>query len=349
MGASTPARGRSVRSIRRRSVEPGIDGLVRIAGADRPGAPVVVEARAAGLDLAAWLRESQETVDSHLHDAGAVVFRKFQVATAADFANVAGHGGDERLLDYMYGSTPRTKESKGVYTSSEYPPEATIAQHNEMAYARNWPLRLWFFCQLNATSGGETPLADSRRVLERIPSSVRERFERDGIMYVRNYGGGVDLPWQQVFETDDRETVEGFCAANEIDLEWLPDGGLRTRQICQVVAEHPRTHEVAWFNQAHLFHTSSLPAAVREDLLASFGPEQLPRNALYGDGSVIEDEAFTEIRAAFEAETVATPWQTGDVMLVDNMLMSHGRNPYQGPRKVLVAMSGAWSALEGTR
>jgi hypothetical protein len=106
---------------------------------------------------------------------------------------------------------------------------------------------------------------------------------------------------------------------------------------------------MAWFNQAHLFHTSSLPAAVREDLLASFGPEQLPRNALYGDGSVIEDEALTEIRAAFEAETVATPWQTGDVMLVDNMLMSHGRNPYDGPRKVLVAMSGAWSALKETR
>ncbi|MFC3898206.1 TauD/TfdA family dioxygenase [Lentzea rhizosphaerae] len=344
MGASTPAR--SVRAIRRRSVEPGIDGFAHITESDRPGAPAVVEARTAGLDLSVWLRGNQETVDRHLYTAGAVVFRNFKVATAADFAAVAGDGGDEKLLDYVYGSTPRTKESKGVYTSTEYPPEETIPQHNEMAYARDWPLRLWFFCQLNAQGGGETPLADSRRVLERIPAAVRERFERDGIMYVRNYGGGVDLPWQQVFETDDRETVERFCAANEIELEWLPDGGLRTRQICQAVVEHPRTHEVAWFNQAHLFHTSSLPAAVREDLLATFSPEQLPRNALYGDGTVIEDEAFTEIRAAFEAETVATPWQTGDVMLVDNILMSHGRNPYQGPRKVLVAMSGAWSALQ---
>jgi len=349
MGASTPARGRSVRSVRRQSLQGGIDGFVRITDAERPGVPAVVEARAEGFDLAAWLRGHQETVERHLYDAGAVVFRKFQVATAADFANVAGNGGDERLLDYVYGSTPRTKESRGVYTSSEYPPEATIPQHNEMAYARDWPLRLWFFCQLDATSGGETPLADSRRVLARIPSSVRERFERDGIMYVRNYGSGVDLPWQQVFETDDRDTVAAFCAANDIDLEWLPDGGLRTRQTCQVVAEHPGTHETVWFNQAHLFHTSSLPAAVRADLLESFGPEQLPRDARYGDGSVIEDDAFTGIRAAFEAETVATPWQTGDVLLVDNMLMSHGRRPYQGPRKVLVAMSGAWSALEGAR
>jgi alpha-ketoglutarate-dependent taurine dioxygenase len=341
MGASTPPRGRSVRSIRRQSVEPGADGLVRVTEADRPGAPVVVEARAAGLDLAAWLRDSQDTVDRRLRTAGAVLFRGFQVS---DFAAVAGRGGDEQLLDYVYGSTPRTREAQGVYTSSEYPPEATIPQHNEMAYARDWPLRLWFFCELNATRGGATPLADSRRVLERIQAAVRDRFERDGIMYVRNYGGGVDLPWQQVFETDDRATVERYCAAHEIDLEWLPGGGLRTRQTCQVLAEHPGTHEVAWFNQAHLFHTSSLPTAVREDLLASFGPEQLPRNALYGDGTAIEDEAFTGIRAAFDAETVATPWRTGDVMLVDNILMSHGRTPYEGPRKVLVAMSGAWSA-----
>lgn len=349
MGASTPAPGRSVRSIRRRSVEPGIGGFVHITGADRPGVPAVVEARTAGLDLGAWLRANQETVDGHLHAAGAVVFRNFKVASAADFAGVAGGDGDERLLDYVYGSTPRTRESAGVYTSTEYPPEETIPQHNEMAYARDWPLRLWFFCQTNAESGGETPLADSRRVLRRIPSSVRQRFERDGIMYVRNYGGGVDLPWQQVFETDDRATVVRFCEANEIDLEWLPDGGLRTRQVCQAVAEHPSTHEVVWFNQAHLFHPSGLPAAVREHLLTSFGPEQLPRNALYGDGSVIEDGALTEIRAAYEPETVATPWRTGDVMLVDNLLMSHGRNPYRGARKVLVAMSGSWRALQGAR
>jgi alpha-ketoglutarate-dependent taurine dioxygenase len=31
-------------------------------------------------------------------------------------------------------------------------------------------------------------------------------------------------------------------------------------------------------------------------------------------------------------------WERGDVLLLDNYLVAHGRNPYEGPRKILVAM-----------
>ena len=188
--------------------------------------------------------------------------------------------------------------------------------HNENAYAKHWPMRVWFFCVQPALEGGETPLADSRAVLARLRPEVRERFMRYGVRYVRNYGAGVDLPWQEVFQTTDRAEVEAYCRAANIEFEWLGDGKLRTAQVCQAVATHPKTGEMVWFNQAHLFHVSNVGPEVEQSLRAVFGQEGLPRNAFYGDGAPIEPEVLEEIRAAYAAESIRFAWQTGDIAVV---------------------------------
>ncbi|MFF2848885.1 TauD/TfdA family dioxygenase [Streptomyces sp. NPDC058001] len=322
---------------RRRAVGTTLADLVHITPSARPAAPVVVTARHAGITLTAWLKANAEAVEIHLHQVGAVLCRGFAVGSAEDFAEVVAAADDE-LLDYVYGSTPRSRELDKVYTSTEYPADQTIAQHNELSYATSWPAKLWFCCLVPAAEGGQTPLADSRRVLERIPPEVRERFERHGVMYTREYGTGVDLTWQQTFETADRGTVERFCAENGIRTEWGPHDTLRTTQVCQAVAEHPLTGERVWFNQAHLFHPSILPPDVRASLASSRAG--LSRDVCYGDGTPIDDAELEEVRRAYEAETHSFDWAVGDVLIVDNILVAHGRRPYRGSRRVLVAMSG---------
>ena len=168
-------------------------------------------------------------------------------------------------------------------------------------------------------------------------------FAERGVMYVRNYGSGVHLPWEVVFQTKERSEVERFCQEQGIAFEWKPDGGLRTRQVCQGVAVHPHTGETLWFNQAHLFHVSSLGASARQSLQELFREEELPRHAHFGDGSTIPEEVLEQVREAFRAECIEYPWQRGDVLLVDNMLVAHGRSPYSGPRRVLVAMAEPFS------
>jgi hypothetical protein len=121
---------------------------------------------------------------------------------------------------------------------------------------------------------------------------------------------------------------------------------LWTSQKCQAVVEHPVTGADLWFNQAHLFHTSALPADVRASML-DLDPSQLPRQAYYGDGEPIEDSTLDEVRAALEAEIVREPWERGDVLLIDNMLVSHGRDPYEGPRRILVAMTDEYDGRIG--
>ncbi|MGK3988242.1 TauD/TfdA family dioxygenase [Sorangium sp. So ce136] len=274
---------------------------------------------------------------------GAVLFRGFAVRSLADFHAFVRLVTPE-LLDYTFGSTPRSHVQDRIYTSTEYPAHQHIPLHNEQSYTLDWPLKIWFHCAQAAPEGGSTPLADSREVYRRIPPRIRERFAAKKVMYVRNYGNGLDLPWQKVFGTSDRAEVERFCRTAGIECSWKADGELRTRQVCQAVATHPRTGEHVWFNQAHLFHVSNLEPAAREALLSIFAEQDLPRNALYGDGSPIEGAALDEIRDVYRQLAVEFAWREGDVLLADNMLVAHGRAPYRGPRKVLVAMAEPYRA-----
>lgn len=300
--------------------------------------PLVISPAIEGVNLVLWATSQREFIEAHLRKHGAILFRNFGVKSLIEFEAFIGAISAE-MLEYTYRSTPRSQVQGKIYTSTEYPADQAIPLHNEMSYASSWPMKIWFWCAQAAQEGGETPIADSRKVFERIAPEIRERFLQKKVMYVRNYGEGLDLTWQNVFQTADRSVVEAYCRSAGIDFEWKSGDRLRTRQICQAVAAHPQTGEMVWFNQAHLFHVSSLPAPVREVLLAEFDEEDLPRNSYYGDGSPLEPSVLDEIREAYNQESIVFPWQEGDVLMLDNMLVAHGRRPFVGPRQVLVGMA----------
>jgi alpha-ketoglutarate-dependent taurine dioxygenase len=158
-------------------------------------------------------------------------------------------------------------------------------------------------------------------------------------MYVRNFGSGVDLSWQEVFQTGNRSEVDAYCGEHGIQAEWLGGERLRTQHVVQASVESPKTGRKCWFNQAHLFHLSSLPEEVQNELRDSFAEDELPRNAMFGDGTALDAADLAEIRAAYAAEEIAFGWRAGDVLVVDNIQFAHGRRPYCGLRSILVAMA----------
>lgn len=225
-----------------------------------------------------------------------------------------------------------------VYTSSEYHPQETIVQHNEAAYSNEWPMRIGFCCIVAPETGGQTPITDSHLVYTLIDRSIVEEFNRKKLMYVRNYSD-VDLHWQEVFQTTKKEQVEAYCKANRIHFEWLPDGALRTRQTTQATITHPVAKKPLWFNQAHLFHISALSPDNQRDLLGTLGEDMLPRNVYFADGSPIEAEVLDHVRKIYQQQLITFDWEENDLLLLDNMLFTHGRNPFTGSRKVLVGMA----------
>jgi alpha-ketoglutarate-dependent taurine dioxygenase len=290
------------------------------------------------LNIFAWLEENKKLLEEYLIKFGGILLRGFDVYSVSEFNKIV-QIFCPNLLDYIYRSTPRTQLGSKIYTATEYPADRRIPLHNENSYSKTWPQKIFFFSVVVATKGGETPIADSRRVYNSMDRSIRTKFEKKRILYVRNYTPGIDLSWQEVFQTDSKDTVNQYCRDNDIQQVWNAKGpALTTRQICQATLVHPVSREYVWFNQAHLFHISALDENDRIALINQLGIENMPRNTFYGDGEPIETEVLDHIRKVYDQEKIKFQWQKGDLMMLDNILTAHAREPFEGPRKIAVAM-----------
>ena len=297
---------------------------------------LVVEPAQDDVDLVSWAAAHRDFIEARLADTGAILFRGFALADVADFERFTTALCPELFSEY--GDLPRAALGGRIYTSTPYPPDQWILFHNESSHMDRWPLKQFFHCLQPAAEGGETPLADCRRVYQRLAPALRNAFESRGVSYVRNFIPGVDVSWQEFFRTEDRGEVEEACRAAGLAAEWRGDGGLRTKKTCPAVARHPKTGETLFFNQIQAHHVSCLDPEVQESLRVLFDEDSLPRNVYYGDGTSIDSAVMQEIVAVYHEVSLSFPWQKGDVVLLDNMLMSHSRAPFSGERKIVVAM-----------
>ncbi len=295
--------------------------------------------------LSEWLNQHSDSVRTLLGDKGVVLLRGLNVSSSKQFREILSAISQNDLLSYEFRSTPRTSLKGNIYTSTEYPADQCIAQHNENAYTNDWPMILGFFCLIPPEQDGATPVCDSHVIYKALPSELVDKFEQKGLMYVRNFSE-IDLPWQEVFQTDSRDDVEQICRQRQINFEWSTSTCLRIEQKRPATITHPMSGKPLWFNQAHLFHHSNLLPEVLDNLLQQRCHTELTRNVYFGDGEEISLDELSIIRAAYEKHTVFEPWQKGDVMLLDNMAFTHGRQRYQGNRKVLVGMSSPYSSLK---
>ncbi|WP_331732566.1 TauD/TfdA family dioxygenase (plasmid) [Streptomyces sp. NBC_00015] len=299
--------------------------------------PQVIAHPPADGSLSTWLQLNSDRIDTDLATAGAILLRGFRVRTTEEFHEAAMVALGP-LMPYIEGASPRSPLGGGVYTSTEYAADQIIPLHNELSYSSRWPGRLAFYCMTPATTGGETPIADSRRVYEHITATATQPLPAH-VRYLRHMhdGKGPGVGWPTVFDTTDPVRVEDHCRQSGIDITWLPNGTLCTSQIRPTAIVHPQSGERVWFNQAHQWHPSNGGPEV-EALWRELYGNELPMHATTADGQELTPETLSHIRAAYEAETTTFTWQAGDVLLLDNMLTAHGRTAYTGSREVLVAM-----------
>ena len=141
-------------------------------------------------------------------------------------------------------------------------------------------------------------------------------------------------PWQTFFFTTELEEAVG--EVRKRDPHAAVDAAAGTidyREVLPVRHAHPKTGEPLWFNGVHTNHRSYYEEALHVD--TSDGP---PMHTTFADGEPIPDETIAAVRAAVWKASVAVRLQAGDLVVVDNMLASHGRMGWVpgNPRKVLL-------------
>lgn len=305
-----------------------------------PTLPLIISPAGEAVNLAEWCAANRPQLIRDLDRHGAILFRGFGVHDVAGFEEVVRATGGEPLA-YSERSSPRTRVKNNVYTSTDHPPSEEIFLHNEQSYNVRFPSRIYFGCIVAAASGGETPLADCRKVFARLRPETVHKFA-SGYLYVRNFNDGVGLTWEEAFQTNDRSVVEDYCTRNEIEWEWKSGGRLRTRQRRRASGRHPRTGEMVWCNHLTFFNLRTLSPGMQEALVRECGGD-VPNNTLHADGTPIDDSTLIELQTAYREEKTIVPWERGDVLFVDNMLIAHGRNTFSGERRIVTAMTDPWS------
>ncbi|MFG1989891.1 TauD/TfdA family dioxygenase [Actinoplanes sp. NPDC048988] len=303
------------------------------------GRPPVVTAPPLGAldDAVRWLSDAREPLRAELLRSGCTMIRGLPMTSAADFAQLRDVLLPRRAA-YKEKATPRTDFGEGVFSSTDLPASQPIRLHNENSYTLDFPGALLFGCLVAPEQGGATTVGDMREALRLVPGDIRERFARHGWLLVRHYSELAGLPWQTSFGTDQPAEVEAYCRDNVIGADWLDDGTLRTQQRRAAIVTHPVTGDQVWFNHIAFWSRWSLEDTIREVLTDTYGPDRLPFDTYYGDGDALSPADTQALNAAYDAVTMRESWQPGDLLLVDNIRCAHGREAFQGARKILVGM-----------
>ena len=290
-----------------------------------------------GGDLARFLSANKSAVDAALAEAGALLFRGFDVPEPQAFdAAVEGYGEAGFTYEDSLSNAVRTNVTPRVFTANEAPPTTEIFLHHEMAQTPLYPAKLFFYCEIAAETGGATPLCRSDWVLDRLvteaPAFVA-RLERDGVRYTNvmpgddDAGSGQGRSWKSTLSVTDRAGAEARLRELGYDWEWRDDGSLR--------ATTPALPAVRTLGDGRRTFFNQLIAAFRGWADSRNDPNKA---ITFGDGTAITSQDMAPAIAIAYELTFDLAWQTGDVALVDNFLVMHGRRPFEGKRRVLASL-----------
>ncbi|HLJ55853.1 MAG TPA: TauD/TfdA family dioxygenase [Chthonomonadaceae bacterium] len=288
-------------------------------------------------EVAGWVAGRRTELTERLADAGALIFRGFPLRTAEEFdAFVSAFGWPNFPYDESLSNAVRLNRTARVFTANEAPPETTIFLHHEMAQTPVYPAKLFFFCEQPAETGGATPLCRSDwlwdRLQTRCPDFARA-CEEKGLRYSHTMPAASDLAsgmgrsWADTLGVAGRDEAERRLTELGYSWEWRPDGSLTVRTPTLPAVRPLGGGRKAFFNQLIAAYCGWKDA--RNDA---------SRSITFGDAEAMDRDGVMAAVAIADELTVPLEWQRGDVALVDNFAVLHGRQPFTGVRKVLASL-----------
>jgi hypothetical protein len=302
-----------------------------------------------GVSEEEYIAQNKEVILQQLTEAGAVWVRGFEMMKTTD-----GFQRFYQLLELepcqdplaSVGARAVVNKKSAMYEAVNKPSRARffVGMHNESTNKRTNRLGA-FVCFKRAETGGEFLLLDGLKMMADIKPDTLQRLYERGVRFsnaelpffdfLRN-AGPLKPVLQPVFKGL-AELAVGAKIDMELELRWDENerDGLRLLAFSppqSPVNRHPLTGEPAWFCNVHS-HSRYLRDKRDGDLPETSGSSKLNRtNMFYGDLSEIDEADLREIDDATMRNLVHVPMQQGDVVLVDNYQVMHGRAKFTGER-----------------
>jgi hypothetical protein len=249
------------------------------------------------------------------------------------------------------GTSARERKADGVFTASSDPPAVSLEPHLEMAYNEKYPKKVFFFCQTAPLpgEGGETPVVDMRDFHLALPPEMVAKFRAVGVRYTRRLPSATVSPrqiynWQKLFFADSKQEVEKRCEELGYDFTWADDDSLSWSYIRPAFVKHTHDGEECWFNQAtclhHTYYNDYPGGAVDRPGEPVLQGSSQPHDTSYGDGTPFTEKELQFMRARLWERANAVTWSNGDLLVMDNTRVAHGRMSYSenSNRSILVSL-----------
>ncbi|MDB5662471.1 MAG: hypothetical protein JWN59_809, partial [Sphingomonas bacterium] len=287
---------------------------------------------------------------------GALLVRT-AMSQASDLAAFLSAIGHQPFASYVGGTSIRSEPvAPNVFKSTEMPPDVTIPLHQEMAYVAAIPDYITLFCSAAATDQQKTNLTGdmvefTRTLADWVFQKYRGRKARlRRFLPPRGTSTGLNRMrrcWNDVIGTSDRDEARVIAAQRNWDLRWTDDDFVELLQEpFPFFREHP-IHGEVWCTQAFAYlpvvqaylaqidgrvdDLDRMRAALKE------APEMLD-TAVFEDGTPLDDEDALFIHKRLEGQTHRLALEQGELLILDNILRAHGRSPFNGTRKIFVAL-----------
>lgn len=287
---------------------------------------------------------------------GTLLFRGIPIHSADDFSKFA-HAFGYSPHEIIGIVVNRPLLAPNVAPANEAPKEVLIYNHNESPQVPHAPEYIFFYCHSAPKKGGETPISSSlelfQRAKEEIPQFVSDLAEKGILSKVtykveQQYAGGSTLNQafgKDIVDGDDaatrkrkvEEQIRRYGRGEHTTWEWIDDDQtLILTHHLPALRTHPYTNLPTLFTGLAAYYknfvTDSSPNSRRRTITQQ----------LYGDGTPIPEEYLKKLADITDEIRVLHKWQQGDVLVYDNVISQHGRQPWEGKQEDRVILASLW-------
>ncbi|MEU5126045.1 TauD/TfdA family dioxygenase [Streptomyces mobaraensis] len=281
----------------------------------------------------------RELIDATLPASGGLLLRGLPLTGKPGFERLVADLGYPPM-GYRGGIAVRRNDTGAALATSDEDPRITLSPHNEMAYLSDHPRKVFFYCETAAGEGGEVPVNDIRETGRILPEGLRAEFAERGVRYHRRLARTATagaMGWTETFGTENKDDVAEHLAASGHVFRWGPGDELHYHYRRDAFTTHPETGERLWFNQITELHSSYWRA--HPDFPADLPDHAYPATTSYGDGEPIDEDTIAFLRGLLWRTTHAVRMRPGDVLVLDNQVLQHGRFAFTGPRRHFVSLT----------